>query len=46
MIKRHESALKKDDGKAIVAKPESAKSKPRKPFGEKSRIQKLRDLDG
>ena len=46
MIKRQESVLKKNDGKTIVAKPESAESKPRKPFGEKSRVQKLRDLDG
>tara|TARA_Y100000310_G_scaffold320415_1_gene376848 strand:+ start:499 stop:834 length:336 start_codon:yes stop_codon:yes gene_type:complete len=46
LIKRHESLIDKGDGKTISTEPNSAESKPRKPFGEKSKIQKLRDLDG
>ena len=46
LIKRHESLIDKGDGKTISTELNSAEAKPRKPFGEKSKIQKLRDLDG
>jgi RNA processing factor Prp31 len=46
LIERHESLINKGEGKTISTEPNSAEAKPRKPFGEKSKIQKLRDLDG
>ena len=46
LIEGHESLIDKGEGKTISTEPNSSEAKPRKPFGEKSKIQKLRDLDG
>jgi len=46
MIEEQVEVLKKQDKEKPVIDHAASSTKPRKPFGQKSSIQKLRDLDG
>ena len=46
MIEEQTEVLKKQDEAKSVVKPASPSATPRKPFGQKSNLQKLRELDG